>query len=266
MAAHDTSCIAFVNTPRIVTPCIVGGMATIRAERLRQARQKAGFESATDAASRFGWTESAYRHHENGTRNYGLDAARKYGRAFKVKPGWLLGLEHVNGLPPDEPATEDSLVVNGGVQAGTWSECLSWDDDRAFIIINMPSPISPAGRLGLVVEGRSMDEVYEPGTVLDCVSIYSVAVKPQTGDHVIVEQRRPDGLRERTVKEYRQEDGRFFLVPRSSQPRWEPIEYLGPDANHPDESGVEVIAFVVAAYPPRTLDLFKRMGMVKPTK
>ena len=68
-------------------------MNSNNADRLKGARTKAGFESASDAARSFGWPEPAYRHHENGTRGYDADTAKKYGRAFKVKPGWLLGLE-----------------------------------------------------------------------------------------------------------------------------------------------------------------------------
>jgi hypothetical protein len=61
-------------------------------ERLRQARVAAGFKSASAAAREFGWGEAAYRHHENGTRGYGVEQAVQYGEAFKVSPTWLLDL------------------------------------------------------------------------------------------------------------------------------------------------------------------------------
>jgi SOS-response transcriptional repressor LexA len=241
-----------------------------KAERLRDARIRAGFSSAAEAAERFGWGESGYRHHENGTRDFGPDAARRYGRAFRVKPGWLLGLEKINDLPLNLPASADQLGVNGSVCAGVWRESEQWNDERRFVI-NLPSPVPGARRFGLVVEGTSMDLFYEPDTVLDCVSIFDRDVKPSTGDHVIVERIRPDGLRELTVKEYREEgEGaakRFLLVPRSTNARFTPLEYPGPD--HPGDkdpaSGelVQVIAFVVASYPPRVLELMRRMGLLK---
>lgn len=239
-------------------------MPNAKANRLKAAREKAGFESAADAARAFGWTESAYRHHENGTRGFGADAAKRYGRAFKVKPGWLLGLDSVDSGPPAEPPVDESLVVNGSVEAGAWRASEHWNDDRSYIIEGMPSPIPGAKRFGVEVVGRSMDEFYEPGTVLDCISIFSGGTEPQTGDHVIVQCIRADGLRELTVKEYREEGGKFWLVPRSHDPKFEPIEYPGPNDNHVGESGVHVIAFVMAPYPPRTLNLMRRMGMVKP--
>src|SRR5204863_2464246 len=127
---HDTLRIAKVNTPRIATPCIVADMVKSKAERLRAARKNAGFESATDAARAFSWTESAYRHHENGTRGFGADAAKKYGRAFKVKPGWLLGLDSVDSGPLVEAPSDESLLVNGCVEAGVWRSSDYWDDER----------------------------------------------------------------------------------------------------------------------------------------
>jgi SOS-response transcriptional repressor LexA len=251
--------------PRVSrNPLSSDSMRQIKAERLRAAREKSGFGSAADAARTFGWMEAAYRHHENGTRGFGPDAAKKYGRAFKVKPGWLLGLDNVDGAPPTPPDEDDRLVVNGSVEAGAWRASEEWNDERSFAIEGMPSPVPGARRFGLIVVGRSMDEFYEPDTVLDCVSIFDTDVRPQTGDHVIVEAHRADGLRELTVKEYREEDGRYWLVPRSTRPGFEPVEYPGPDKAHIGEGEIRVIAFVVGNTPPRVLDLLRRMGRVKP--
>jgi phage repressor protein C with HTH and peptisase S24 domain len=59
-------------------------------ERLRQAREAAGFASAAEAALRYGWTVTTYRHHENGTRGFKREQAAIYARAYKVTPEWLL--------------------------------------------------------------------------------------------------------------------------------------------------------------------------------
>jgi SOS-response transcriptional repressor LexA len=236
---------------------------SIKANRLKQARIDAGFESAADAARAFGWPEPAYRHHENGTRGFGADAARKYGRAFKVTPAWLLALEKAAKTATAKAAADDSLVVNGSVEAGAYRATEQWNDDRAFVIEGMPSPIPDAIRFGLEVVGNSMDLFYEPGTVLDCISIFKNGTPPKTGDHVIVQCMKSDGLRELTVKEYREEGDKFMLVPRSTNPKYEPLEYEGPDGEHATDAAVQVIAFVIAAYPPRTLDLMRRMGMIR---
>lgn len=240
---------------------------TLKAERLRQARKLARFSTAAEAAQRFGWPEGAYRHHENGTRGFGADLAQKYGRAFKVRPGWLLGLEFVNE-PPSITDAAELLDVNGGVAAGVWRESEHWNDERRFVI-NLPSPIPNVRRFGLVVEGLSMDDFYESGTVLDCMSTFHDAnhpdgVPPSNGDHVIVERIRPDGLRELTVKEYREQDGVLLLVPRSSRPEFKPVAYPGPDGDTDPATGeiVRIVAFVVTSYPPRVLDLLRRTGLI----
>ncbi|MCW5697184.1 MAG: XRE family transcriptional regulator [Bauldia sp.] len=64
-------------------------MATM-GDRLRQMRERAGFESARSAALAHDWRESTYRAHETGGRQFDLEQARRYGRAFRADPYWLL--------------------------------------------------------------------------------------------------------------------------------------------------------------------------------
>jgi transcriptional regulator with XRE-family HTH domain len=59
-------------------------------ERLRNARQRAGFDTATRAIDLFGWKNSTYRAHENGQNNYGVEEAKAYAMAYGVTPSWLL--------------------------------------------------------------------------------------------------------------------------------------------------------------------------------
>lgn len=64
-------------------------MAT-KGERLKAARERAGFKSAKAAADHFGWPESTYRAHEKAehpdpnvaSRNYRLEDAQKYAAAY----------------------------------------------------------------------------------------------------------------------------------------------------------------------------------------
>lgn len=248
----NTPCIAFLDTsPR---------MDSEQSKRLRRAREKAGYTSASSAAETFGWTASAYRHHENGTRAFGLDAARKYGRAFKVKPGWLLAMEGIDNSPPTDFISDQWLVVGGSVAAGVWREPSEAGEHR--MKVDVPPPVANAKRFGMVVEGFSMDLHYEPGTVLDCISIFANGVEPRTGDHVIVQRTKPDGLRELTVKEYVERDGENYLVPKSTRPEFKEMRIGRPDRDADDDDKVEVIGFVVSAIPPRALNLLRRMGKV----
>lgn len=78
--------------------------------RLRQAREIAGFPQIKDVIDRFGWKRSAYSHHENGIREFGVQDAIKYGRAFKVSAWWLLsGVVEPRGSS-DLTEDEQSLI------------------------------------------------------------------------------------------------------------------------------------------------------------
>lgn len=72
-----------------------------RAERLRLAREEAGFSSAHAAAQAFNWSPDTYTQHENGTRGI-IRSAKKYAKAFKVSTGWLLTGE---GAGPGDAAS-----------------------------------------------------------------------------------------------------------------------------------------------------------------
>jgi phage repressor protein C with HTH and peptisase S24 domain len=59
-------------------------------ERLKEARQKAGYKTATAAIDAFGWSSSTYRAHENGQNGFKPSDAELYGKAYRVSPSWLL--------------------------------------------------------------------------------------------------------------------------------------------------------------------------------
>lgn len=58
-------------------------------ERLKQARIEAGFQSAAQAANRFGWKVPTYTGHENGSRGIKIETIEDYARAFRTDPVWL---------------------------------------------------------------------------------------------------------------------------------------------------------------------------------
>lgn len=257
----NTSRIKHVNTPCIVTRCIDENVKDTIADRLRKARLKAGFESAADAARAFGWELPAYRHHENGTRAFDVEAAKRYGRAFRVNPGWLLALDKVEAVPI-AAGRERIVEVTGSVAAGEWRESVEWPESDRFEIVVEASPFPKARRFGLRVDGFSMDLDFAPGTLLDCISIFDIAIKPESGDFVIVERVRDDGLRELTVKQYRRdENGRTWLLPRSTRPEFQsPLEIGIPDHDHSGDDRVQVIAYVIGSYQPHASRLIRMAG------
>jgi phage repressor protein C with HTH and peptisase S24 domain len=87
-------------------------------DRLKHARQRAGFETASEAAQRFGWAISTYTGHENGLRGFKDSTSVEYARAFKVPPEWiLLGRGLDDSAPSLDATTPATLVPVYNVQA-----------------------------------------------------------------------------------------------------------------------------------------------------
>lgn len=124
-------------------------------DRLRLARERAGFESMADAVRRFGWRYSSYAAHENGQNNISLEMARVYGRAFRVKPGWLL---------TGEASVEHNQVpLLGYVGAGFAIMPLG---DSAELERVEPPPGVQTPLTAVKVRGNSMSPAYYDGDVI----------------------------------------------------------------------------------------------------
>jgi hypothetical protein len=72
-------------------------------DRLRKAREGAGYKTATDAIDHFGWKSSTYRAHENGQNNFRVEDASTYASAYGVTAAWLLIGEDKNTAPKTKP-------------------------------------------------------------------------------------------------------------------------------------------------------------------
>jgi hypothetical protein len=145
-------------------------------------------------------------------------------------------------------ATEEVVVV-GAVEAGAWREQQQWDDDRRFSVHVPPSPFPGAVRFGLQVVGHSMNLVFLPGTVLDCIRIPdSEGIYPKHGDIVVVQRCRGE-LYETTCKRLEGlPDGTFQLRAESNRPEFSEPIYLGkPDNGHFADEETSIIGIVNTA-------------------
>ena len=98
-----------------------------KADRLRQARAKAGFDTAAAAARAVAVNYQTYVSHERGTRDFGDDEAVHYASIFGVLPAWLiLGLDGaaIRSESATAPQSETSpsgsrvlLIIGGGIAA-----------------------------------------------------------------------------------------------------------------------------------------------------
>lgn len=217
------------------------------AERLRQARERAGFASAKAAAEAMGMPVATYVQHENGIRGYPAKRAELYGRFYKVAPEWLL-----YGRQRDDAVAASlgpSLFVKGEVAAGVWKEAWEFEPDDWETFTgrgDLPAPSSE--RFGLRVTGDSMNEVYPSGSIIECLR-YDGSEPIANGRRVVVQRTRVDGSLETTVKELiRTEDDVLWLRPRSTNPAFAP--FRGDEPDDPDVTRVEIIAIVVGSYRP----------------
>jgi phage repressor protein C with HTH and peptisase S24 domain len=91
-------------------------------DRLKTARQRAGFETATEAAQRFGWAISTYVGHESGARGFKDSTAIDYARAFRCPPEWILlgrGMDDAEASNSIAPMGETLVpVYNAQASAG----------------------------------------------------------------------------------------------------------------------------------------------------
>ena len=87
-------------------------------ERLRAARIRAGFKSASTAAAAFGWVKATYLSHENGWRGLRPSTAKRYARAFGVDFAWLLSEESPELAARPIEVVEIAAAAGGGAEAG----------------------------------------------------------------------------------------------------------------------------------------------------
>ncbi len=128
-------------------------------ERLKQARQEAGFATAAEGAARAGVKYYTYVQHENGIRGVPVDKAAVYARAFGVEPQWLLyGRGGKGGRRP--------IPVVGYVGAAT--EFFGFDDHAhgsGLDEIDAPPGVAE-GAVAVIVRGDSGYPAIRDGMIL----------------------------------------------------------------------------------------------------
>ena len=109
--------------------------------------------------------------------------------------------------------------IRGYVQAGQWGEANEMhlgDQDIMYA-----SPKYPTA-YGLIVKGDSMNDKYKDGARLVCVPVDDFTEEIKPGYSVIVEAVCYADDIETTVKEYyKDEDGTEWLIPRSTNPKYQ---------------------------------------------
>lgn len=159
----------------------------------------------------------------------------------------------VKGVDLTTESLTEWLTVSGAVAAGVWREQNDWPQDDWYEI-EVDINTEPGSHVGLVVEGRSMDKVLPPGTVLRCIDLIGSDMIPEDGDYVIVEKAR-GGLHETTVKRLsRRPDGAWELCAESTLPEFREPIFIGKPSEPGHYDGMDettrVKAIVIDAYLP----------------
>ncbi len=135
----------------------------------------------------------------------------KIAGALNVTPGALF----------DETPNIRLVPVRMHVQAGHWSESNEWPPDDQYMV-PVPDDADLRGITLFAAEtrGPSMNRRWPEGTVI----VFTAGIETEDdviiGKRYIVEWERADGLREATVKTlWRDDDGKFWLLPESDDPR-----------------------------------------------
>lgn len=203
-------------------------------DALRRARIAKGFSSAAEAARYFGWKESTYVSHENGTRGIRPEAATQYAKAFGINPATLLAIQVIH-----TPTAEVQVI--GTVAYGVWRD-KSVDEEH---ITNKKSLSIPAigaeGRMryAVVVSDESFNKAIQRG---EFAIFTSVEGPPKVGQFVYVERVRGN-LVERSIRRVSEKGKGLSLTSWSRDPR-----YTDEIPFSQDNKDVSIIGLVVGKY------------------
>ncbi|MBX3484816.1 LexA family transcriptional regulator [Phenylobacterium sp.] len=154
-----------------------------RAQRLRQARQDRGYDTAAAAADAFGWSRNTYASNENGNAPFSYRRAKEYAAAFGVSPEWLYDAAG----PMQAGGAGDGMVpVIGSVGANP-------DGTVLFALGQDPAeltPVPPGGTdraRALRVAGHSMRGLADDGALIYFEDQRTAPTPDMLGQVVVIE-------------------------------------------------------------------------------
>lgn len=184
-------------------------------DSLAALRKRKGL-SQTALAEKVGVEQPTIQRWETGKREPDLTALHQLAAVLGVTPGMLLDGSTALFSGP-------KLFIKGEVAAGLWQEAYEWPPGDWQTFTGRSDVLADIEhRFGLLVNGDSMDEIYPPGTIIECVSAFGhTEIAP--GKRVVILRIDTHGRCEATVKELVEQDGELWAVPRSSNPAHLPI-------------------------------------------
>ncbi|MEV4609747.1 helix-turn-helix domain-containing protein [Neorhizobium sp. LMR1-1-1.1] len=163
------------------------------------------------------------------TRSPNAENLAKLAVALETTTDWFYG-QSDDDKPLKRVKSVGGLDVVGKIQAGNWVDRSIIDDDveREIIPVARDPRFPHARQYALAVMGDSMDKEFPEGSYVTCVDMIDSGMSLKDGMFVHVE-RHNGPLVEMTLKAVERIDGIQMLVPKSSNPRHQPIKPEGDD-------------------------------------
>ena len=241
MARQYTETVCQSNT-NLAIPLVFGSGQNIPMgylDKLAEIRAKRGLTQA-QLAERIDVAQATVQRWEKGKREPDFEQLHALASALGTTAGELLEGGVATPVGP-------RLFVKGEVAAGVWRTAVETPEDEWETFYGRPDVTANIEhRFGLRVVGDSMDEIYPPGTIVECVSLFGRA-EAAPGKRVVVIRTNDMGMSEATVKELVEREGELWLVPRSNNPAHAPFRLKGQDG---DIVETRIAAVVVSSVRP----------------
>ncbi len=222
-----------------------------RHERLKLARERAGYKTAKLASTALGVPYGTYSGHEAGSRGIKTLELQQYAKRFRVSLNWLaFGEGELGGKQKPLQEAVTFAPVRGLARAGAWYEFEEFPSDDPEMIPVSDHRYKSLEQFAYLCAGPSMDRAGLPdGTYAICVAYWQVRSTPKEGDVVVVERKRGAAI-ERTVKRLKLTRAGYELWPESSDPNFsKPLSIQKTsDAKEVDGTIIEIVGLVIGAY------------------
>ncbi|MCP5073475.1 MAG: LexA family transcriptional regulator [Rhodobacteraceae bacterium] len=191
---------------------------------IKSLRKSAGL-TQNEVADRLGIHLTNYNRLENGKSDITASRMFELATIFECDAEQILF---------ETPSDVRFVPVRQAVQAGDWAEAPEWQPDDQFTV---PIPDEPEFRKfrlhAAEARGPSMNLVYPERTIVIFTTLEDAQEDVEVDKRYVVERERADGFREATVKKlWRDDTGKFWLLPESDDPRYqEPIALNGEEGD-----------------------------------
>lgn len=216
-------------------------------QRIDDRLEELGISRAA-AAKAAGFNVSFIRDIERRGGNPTLSSLKKLAKVLNVELEYLAGTIEENASLGRELRVQE-LPVIGTIEAGQFRDITIFDQDDNYPVINIVADerFRHAKQYALKVSGDSMNLKYPDGCYVACVDFIDSGLRLKTGMTVHIQRTLANThLVEITLKEVGTMNGETVLIPRSSNPKHQPIIMSGSG----ESTEFQIRGVVIGSYMP----------------